>query len=251
LSDFFGFSYGYFDADTLLPGLGYWVKVSQDGVLYLDAEPIAKKRFNYANSENQDIGQIVVADGKNQKMVLYYSNGTSYTKKPLPPKPPAGLFDVRYSDDTYYSEVSSGKHISVSGAMPPITVTNVGGEIKLVYNVTNVSLLSDGQSITINEPVNTLYVQGLEIPTAYELFQNYPNPFNPSTNIGFTLPEAAPVKLMVINTLGETVQILADEYLTAGSYEYTFNAAGLPSGIYFYRIDTGTFSKVKKMLLLK
>lgn len=88
-------------------------------------------------------------------------------------------------------------------------------------------------------------------PEDYILSQNYPNPFNPSTNIGFTLPEAAPVKLMVINTLGETVEVLADEYLTAGSYEYQFNAAGLPSGIYFYRIETGTFSKVKKMLLLK
>jgi len=90
------------------------------------------------------------------------------------------------------------------------------------------------------------------LPDNFELFQNYPNPFNPATAIKFTLPESGLVKLAVYNTLGQEEAVLINQQMEAGSYEKKFNADGLPSGTYIYRITVGDkFSSEKKMLLLK
>ncbi len=83
------------------------------------------------------------------------------------------------------------------------------------------------------------------------LAQNYPNPFNPSTVIEFTLGKDSYVKLDVHNVLGELVQTLLDDTRPAGSYAARFNAAGLVSGLYFYRLQAGEFVKTLKLLLLR
>jgi lysyl endopeptidase len=90
-----------------------------------------------------------------------------------------------------------------------------------------------------------------EVPTGYTLYQNYPNPFNPSTSIKFDLVKNGIVKLVIYDAVGKAVKTLIDNALPTGSYEYTFNAAGLASGIYYYRISANDFSSVKKMLLIK
>jgi hypothetical protein len=90
-----------------------------------------------------------------------------------------------------------------------------------------------------------------EIPKEYSLSQNYPDPFNPSTRINFGLVRASGVKLTVYNILGQTVQLLVNDRLNAGSYTVTFDATGLASGVYFYRLETADFISVKKMMLLK
>lgn len=88
-------------------------------------------------------------------------------------------------------------------------------------------------------------------PAEYNLSQNYPNPFNPNTTIKFSIPEASNVTLKVFNTLGEEVTVLVNRTMEAGTHEVNFEASQFNSGIYFYRLDAGTFSKVKKMTLLK
>jgi len=90
-----------------------------------------------------------------------------------------------------------------------------------------------------------------DIPSGYELFNNYPNPFNPSTTITFSIPEDDFVSLKVFNSLGEEVAELVNETLTAGSYSVTFNAIKLASGVYFYKIDAGKYSQIKKMSYIK
>ncbi len=90
-----------------------------------------------------------------------------------------------------------------------------------------------------------------EVPSGYSLSQNYPNPFNPSTKIKFDILESCIVKLTVFNTLGQEVALLLNENLTYGSYEYEFDAQGLTSGVYFYKLQTENFSETKKMLLVK
>jgi hypothetical protein len=104
---------------------------------------------------------------------------------------------------------------------------------------------------------------GLYEPTEYTLQQNYPNPFNPTTTIAFDLAEEALVTLKVYNMLGQEIAILIDnELYDAGEDEVDFDATGLPSGVYFYRLtvqpvdDDGLVSKgiltqVKKMMILK
>jgi hypothetical protein len=88
-------------------------------------------------------------------------------------------------------------------------------------------------------------------PEAYTLDQNYPNPFNPSTTISFSLPHATNVSLKVFDILGQEVATLVNGNQTAGSHEVQFNAAGLASGVYFYKITGGDFSQVKTMVLMK
>lgn len=89
------------------------------------------------------------------------------------------------------------------------------------------------------------------LPADYSLSQNFPNPFNPSTVIEFTLPEQTYVELGIYNILGERVALPVKAQYGAGRYKVDFSAAGLPSGVYFYRLDTDSFSETKKMLLLR
>ena len=88
-------------------------------------------------------------------------------------------------------------------------------------------------------------------PGKFELLQNYPNPFNPTTQISFALPLAAKVNLSVFNMLGQKVEELANHTFEAGVHAVQFNAASYSSGIYFYKLTTGNFLQIKKMMLLK
>jgi Cellulase (glycosyl hydrolase family 5). len=88
-------------------------------------------------------------------------------------------------------------------------------------------------------------------PKNFSLSQNYPNPFNPSTTIRYSLPQSGQVKLIVYDVLGRQVATLIDEKQNAGVYDVSFNAARLTSGVYFYRLNIGTFIQTKKMLVLK
>ncbi len=89
------------------------------------------------------------------------------------------------------------------------------------------------------------------IPSKFALYQNYPNPFNPSTKIKYQIPEVSFVTLKVYDVLGKEVAALVNEEKQAGNYEVEFNAINLPSGIYFYRLQTGNFVATKKMVLMK
>jgi uncharacterized protein (TIGR02145 family) len=91
----------------------------------------------------------------------------------------------------------------------------------------------------------------ISVPIEFELSQNFPNPFNPNTVISYSLPLASNVKLIVYNSLGQTVKVLENGFKIAGSYSVNFNASELPSGTYFYKIEAGQFSQIKKMILLK
>jgi len=90
-----------------------------------------------------------------------------------------------------------------------------------------------------------------EIPTSYALNQNYPNPFNPTTMIEVSLPQRGKMNLVVYNTLGKVVAELANGEFAAGRHQFNFNAVGLPSGVYFYRLKAGDFSSTKKLMLVK
>ena len=89
------------------------------------------------------------------------------------------------------------------------------------------------------------------LPGNYSLSQNYPNPFNPSTKIKYQLPELCFVTLKVYDVLGNEIITLVNEEKFVGSYEVEFGGTGLPSGVYFYKLQAGDFVETKKMLLMK
>lgn len=89
------------------------------------------------------------------------------------------------------------------------------------------------------------------IPDTYELSQNYPNPFNPVTQINFSIPKQSVVTLRIYDVLGKEVATLVNENKPAGFYTVDFNASNLSSGAYFYRIEAGNFTDIKRMMLIK
>jgi hypothetical protein len=89
------------------------------------------------------------------------------------------------------------------------------------------------------------------IPRAYLLDQNFPNPFNPSTMIRYALPHRSHVTLAVYNTLGQQVAQLVNSDIEPGYHEIQFNATKLASGLYFYRIQAGSYVETKRLMLLR
>ncbi len=89
------------------------------------------------------------------------------------------------------------------------------------------------------------------VPDNFILYQNYPNPFNPTTNIKYNVPKLSQVQIKVFDVLGNELESLVNEEKQAGTYEFTWKAANLPSGLYFYRFTAGKFTETRKMILLK
>jgi len=118
--------------------------------------------------------------------------------------------------------------------------------LSVQVNENNITLFVDSVGVLEVELLN-----GGEIVKDYSLLQNYPNPFNPSTNIQFALPQSGLVTLEVFNITGEKVDVLISEELNAGKYNYEWNGSDLTSGIYFYKLQAGSFVKTKKMTLMK
>ncbi|MGB4851298.1 MAG: T9SS type A sorting domain-containing protein [Ignavibacteria bacterium] len=103
----------------------------------------------------------------------------------------------------------------------------------------------------INGPTGVTTPLSTLIPSVYSLSQNYPNPFNPNTKINFALPKQGFVSLKVYDVLGKEVMTLVNEQMSAGSYAVDFNAANLSSGVYFFRMESGEFMDIKRMMLIK
>lgn len=128
--------------------------------------------------------------------------------------------------------------------------------ITAINTVPKESVPSNESSIIVNgiappakdNPNNDLSVK---TPTEYSLIQNFPNPFNPATVINYQIPTSSRVTLKVFDILGKEVMTLVDSYKEAGSYKATFDASNLPSGVYVYKIEAGTFLQAKKMILAK
>lgn len=111
--------------------------------------------------------------------------------------------------------------------------------------------VSGADTLNIQASARGAVGDGNGIPNNFELKQNHPNPYNPSTNIRFELPQTSDVQLTIYNTIGQEVSTLLNKKMTAGTHSLTFDASGLPSGVYIYQLKTEEFSRSRKMLLVK
>ena len=144
--------------------------------------------------------------------------------------------------------------------------TNGGGEWHLAgwgFRVNRIRFLNDtlayaaGQRVYkfSRETVGINFISGV-IPVSYSLKQNYPNPFNPVTKIKFDIPsdvkgQQSNVKMTVFDVMGREVMTIVNEKLSPGSYEADFDGSNFPSGIYFYKLEAGSFVETKRMVMLK
>ena len=145
-------------------------------------------------------------------------------------------------DSTYV--VGSGQQVTIVASQQAARGTN------FVNSVTKLKLLTTGvrnfwQPLAVT-PVST------EIPESFRLHQNYPNPFNPSTKIRFEIPVKKEfVKLAIYDIAGREITRLVNQELVPGIYEYNFDGSYLSSGMYFYTLESNSFSETKRMILLK
>ena len=152
---------------------------------------------------------------------------------------------VSYVSDSYTAYGNDGNHFNDSINAPPNTA--VGQEIAdaIHYASDHLPLFA---TFNFDVPVS---VETEIVPTEFMLYQNYPNPFNPSTTINYSIPEIVFVSISVYDVLGNEIATLVNEEKPAGSYEINFNATNLSSGIYFQRLQAGSFVDTKKMMLMK
>jgi hypothetical protein len=179
-----------------------------------------------------------------------YSGTVTYTTN-ISPSPSPGTLTPTFSPGNV--RVFTGVSDSVL-----INTTSTSNVPLGLYNVTVTGTESGGPRVharTYQIRVGNftgINITNNEVPKVYSLEQNYPNPFNPSTNIKFGLPKGSMVTLKVFDVLGrEVASLLNNQSMQAGNYVYDFNAANIPSGVYFYKLITADFMDVKKMLLVK
>ena len=132
-----------------------------------------------------------------------------------------------------------GTAIALDGSNVYITGSSVGSSSN-----TDFATIKYAQTVGIHQNTS-------EIPDSYSLSQNYPNPFNPTTQINFSIPKDGFVNITVYDAIGKEVNKLTDKHMIAGNYKVDFDASGLTSGIYFYRIQAGDYTATKKMALIK
>ncbi len=164
--------------------------------------------------------------------------------------------DTPYSQLTWSFSVSDPAAISYSYSetSDSLEICSLGivGDYYLYVTLTDDQNASDQDTIAIHVDKASAIAQIRQgVPKQFDLQPNYPNPFNPTTSIRYALPRAAHVSIEVFNVTGQRIATLVDQYQQAGFYRVTFRASRLSSGIYFYKMHAGRFTKILKMTILK
>ncbi|HEX9653103.1 MAG TPA: T9SS type A sorting domain-containing protein [bacterium] len=144
-----------------------------------------------------------------------------------------------------FGAATSGNTAVTSAVGQPLAGTSTDGSSAVTGGLLANPVVSGPVTAVDDAPAD------IPLPSTFELEQNYPNPFNPATAIRFSLPHATHVTLEVFNVLGQKVAGLVSERRAAGNHVAFFDATGLPSGIYVYRLTAGQLVLTKKMLFIQ
>ena len=259
------------------------MKVSTGGQLHFSSQNIFSKNLTSLLRHVADVSSLnslTMIDAKGLVQSLYFGSDEndvlSKTSFEVPPSPPAGIFDVRFSSQRYAEVYSPSVEkpqyypLTINSAVYPITIQwNIRQDRDEVYDLSlqsggtvlkEIRLSGSGstkiQESDISKAVLTIRAKNV-VPGEFGLQQNYPNPFNPVTEIHYSLPTASKVTLKVFNTLGQTVATIVDGVQEAGFKTVEFDASELSSGLYFYSMTAAgndqsqSYHNVKKMLLIK
>ncbi len=159
---------------------------------------------------------------------------------------PTGVLRLAY---TAYISYDRGVHFS---ALP--VINQIGNFAVYFYNRSTLFLQQPQGYYKLRADISIpIGIQSIssEVPAQFSLEQNYPNPFNPSTNIKVNIPKSSSVKLTVFDILGRESAVLLNGKLGAGIFNVTWDGAGFPSGVYFYKLETDGFAETKKMVFIK
>ena len=200
---------------------------------------------------------IYTADSLVKNLVIYNVNSTIFGKVLIDGNAPGFSMELAAmnSDSAQaitISDAATGNFaLPVSDKIYRYEIFPVGNSQNYYYN--NVIAHAGNTGIIVNLSTIPLSLNKLKgnLPNQYSLGQNYPNPFNPSTKISYDIPLSGFVNLTVYSIIGEKVSQLVNDFKSAGSYNVEFNSKNLSSGIYFYKLSSGNYTTIKKMILLK
>lgn len=243
------------DGDRDLIAGGWW----QPCRIYINQGGTFTSSPQWTSDTSSVVEAIVVGDYDNdglERMAAHFIGDGVRKLIYLPQSPIQRVLSTQFGTESlsasqYCLDLEHG-WISLSTAPSPgITISiNYLASNDLDFAVSNWDP-DEGNFIFTNTSLPVLVENTDAIPTEYRLFQNYPNPFNPLTVIRYSLPVESYVTLKVYNLLGQEVAALVNGIQEAGYKSVEFDASSLPSGIYIYRLTSGTFTETEKMLLLK
>jgi len=251
-------------ADELaISGLAWWAQDPEGYKLYIFSRdggsnqtrvtrmhPITNDRETVAVLEGTEYaaGGCTITSNWNNTLVTFGAVLQNNTGDRL------GVYQMKFLQDWIDVAPSSG---AVPGADSREIAVNVdvadfrSGEYNVSLYIYNDVLDTEIELPLTVDVVSAVGGQPVPLPHEYALAQNYPNPFNPSTTIQYSLKEAGHTTLSVYNIAGQEVAQLVNGRQEAGTYNVSFSAAAMPSGMYFYRLQSGSFSQTAKMILLK
>jgi hypothetical protein len=249
----YGFGNGYELTETLNPGFGYWVRSTGDGSVNIGAARSGKTTTPFAGKlDNANIISFNDAE-------LYFGVDIPEENKlsfRLPPKPPAGSFDIRFTGDW--------KAVTDFGT---IEIMNNSGMIHLHYEIKDQNTWSlinpnTGEEIILVDS-GELQIDGNphefnlsrkskeDVPNVFTLNPAFPNPFNPSTQISYFVPKESMIDISVYDISGRLIETLVNELKNYGPHSIMWNASSQASGVYFVRIKTDGFTNAQKVILTK
>ncbi len=255
---FYTFDDGYIvdPISRLHPGLGYWVRTYSAGMISVCSLDTLSRSFRtdvLADANTITLGKTTLTFG----IQIKDENKLSYS---LPPKPPTGAFDARFTGDWKHSE--NGGIIEI---MSPNNETNLQYEIKdgqewALISESGDEYILQGEGNLILTGGNSQYqlIKGgiNSLPTKFALHNNYPNPFNPTTTITYDIPNESHITLTIYDLMGRSVKELMSKRVSPGNHSIVWNGTdsnnnSVASGMYLYQLKSGDFVETKKLLILK
>ena len=248
----YGYDLGYFLPENLVPGKAYWLRSSGEGEIIFSSSGQDRRAKSdhlpeHLNTLELNNISLYFGEGVSENYLLSYS---------LPPKPPSGGFDIRFSGDTKLCTTDE----CVIELMSDDDQLTLDCDIKdadkweIIDENGNVFMCSDTQILELSggsERLILINKTSSQTPTEFTLFPSFPNPFNPSTTIRFSLGSSATTTLKVYDITGKIVNTLIERELELGHHSVEWNASGFPSGIYFLQLSTDRFIETQKIVLMK
>ena len=206
---------------------------------------------------NDEVGGTNLFAGTSNGVFLSTDNGVSWdTVRMYPlatcPKEGGGTNLFAGTSNGVFLSTNNGINWNPVNSEPDITSLIVSGEFLFAASFDDYCVHSGGVwRRPLSEMITSVDEYTNQLPEDFNLCQNYPNPFNPTTKIEYSISKKSHITLKVFDILGTEIKTLVNEEKSAGNYQVEFNAANLPSGVYFYRIQAGSFNQVRKTLLIK
>lgn len=197
----------------------------------------------FSSTDNIDAASVYASlNDNNSEMHLVAINKTNETIE--------GHFSIA-GNITFNSEVSAFGFSDGNPSVNSLGSSNIVNNNQFIYNIPPLSVI---HFVLTNS--SSGIADGIS-PESFRLYQNFPNPFNPTTKIQFTIPELSHIRIRIFDVLGNEIKTIANDEMAGGNHSINFSGDGIPSGVYFYKLEAvplsgqNSYSGIKKMVLLR